>query len=351
MNKSILYYPTIEFQQEDYKWLIRASLFWDNIYRIVPDEYVPNDDNFIKALSSSGEIGQKIYTDECYEEIRYATTAFLNDFRSLICDYNKDNPDWKDDSNQISRLNYSKSTYLFFNELNRANLIAKSESDWLYVPKFISDMYMTYLAKSIANKRGLDLSTQNSDAWMASSRIKIDRDLYDEDEKLGRYVCFPIYIKDILPLDTDIDPYAILEFREDTKEQRNMFMLALQKFTFKLENVTSIDEMREIWNSECKTIEEHIRHYKSRANVLNITRWGGTIAGFISIGLDVAEIATANPAFAIGSAVSSAIGLGIAEVRQRYEGAKNKSYSYLCQVQDFGRNSRRHPMPPINRWK
>ena len=282
MNKSILYYPTIEFQENDYKWLIRASLFWDNIYRIVPGGYAPQDDDFIRALSSTGEIGQKIYTDECYEEIGCATEAFLTDFRNIILSYNKINPNWKDDTNLISRINHSKTTYLLCDELERASLVAKSDSQWLYVPKFISDMYMTYLAKLIANKKGLDLSTQNSDAWMASSRIIIDRD-YDPDQRLDRYVCFPIYIKDILPLDTRIDPYSILEFRENTKLQRNSFMIALQKFTDKLEKATSIDEMRETWNSECKTIEEHIRDYKNRAKILNILKWGGRIAGYISI--------------------------------------------------------------------
>ena len=351
MNKSILYYPTIEFQKEDYKWLVRASLFWDNIYRIVPSGYMPQDDGFVRALSSGGEIGQRINTDECYEEIGSAASAFLEDFRNVILSYNKINPNWKEDTQRISRLNHSKTTYLLCDELKEAGLVAKSDARWLYVPKFLSDMYMTYLAKAIANKKGIDLSTQDSDAWMAASRITIDSDLQDTEQRLGRYVCFPIYIKDILPLDTNIDPYALLKFRKDTASQRHAFMLTLQEFMSRLESASTVSEMREIWNSECRTIDEHIRDYKNRANVLKITRWCGKIAGYISLGLDIANRIVCNPLLELGCGVMTAIELGAAKVRQRYEGVKNKSYSYLCQAQAFGSNNRRNPIPPINSWK
>ena len=40
MGDSILYYPTIEFRNSDYKWLWTASLFWEKIYRIVPGNFI-----------------------------------------------------------------------------------------------------------------------------------------------------------------------------------------------------------------------------------------------------------------------------------------------------------------------
>ena len=36
-SRSILYYPTIEFQSET--WVKASLLFWDKIYRIVPANY------------------------------------------------------------------------------------------------------------------------------------------------------------------------------------------------------------------------------------------------------------------------------------------------------------------------
>ena len=60
MGNSILYYPTIEFRNSDYKWLWTASLFWDKIYRIVPENFILNEPENIKKLCSGGDIGIQI---------------------------------------------------------------------------------------------------------------------------------------------------------------------------------------------------------------------------------------------------------------------------------------------------
>ena len=45
---SILYYPHIEFQ--NVAWVKSSLLLWNHVYRIVPEGYVPNDNDDIKAL-------------------------------------------------------------------------------------------------------------------------------------------------------------------------------------------------------------------------------------------------------------------------------------------------------------
>ena len=60
MSDSILYYPTIEFRQEDYQWLWRASLLWDKIYRIVPPGYIFNEPENIRILCETGDIGKPL---------------------------------------------------------------------------------------------------------------------------------------------------------------------------------------------------------------------------------------------------------------------------------------------------
>ena len=57
MSNSILYYPTIEFRPEDYRWLWSASLLWDKVFGIVPPGYKLNEPRNIKELCSTGEIG------------------------------------------------------------------------------------------------------------------------------------------------------------------------------------------------------------------------------------------------------------------------------------------------------
>ena len=53
-SRSILYYPTIEFQTET--WVKASLLFWDKIYRIVPTHYRTNDSDEIKIAISNGFI-------------------------------------------------------------------------------------------------------------------------------------------------------------------------------------------------------------------------------------------------------------------------------------------------------
>lgn len=44
-SDSVLYFPTIEFQNED--WVKSSLLFWDKVYRIVPKDYTPIDSKAI----------------------------------------------------------------------------------------------------------------------------------------------------------------------------------------------------------------------------------------------------------------------------------------------------------------
>jgi len=57
LTSRILYYPTIQFKQEHYRWLWSASLLWDKIYRIVPEGYVLNEPRNITELCETGDIG------------------------------------------------------------------------------------------------------------------------------------------------------------------------------------------------------------------------------------------------------------------------------------------------------
>ena len=354
MCNSILYYPNIEFQQEDYKWLVRASLFWDNIYRIVPDGYVPQDDAFVRALSAGGKIGKKIYTRENIDAIERATAFFMRDCEDILENYSRFYPNWRDEVGQISMIHYSKMLGLLSSSLERANLVAQSDSQWLYIPKYISDLYMTYLAKTIAVDQGLDLSTQNSEAWLAESRISMDRRYYEVDPALGHQISFPIYIRDIFPLETNIKPDAILRFREDTEQQRHAFMRTLKVFTRRLENAQSIDEMRDIWNTEGQLIENQMSDYKRRAKVLKITKWVGAVTELVGVGFGVAAGFAAHPAIALCGAATTALGIGAARITNKLSSVPNRSYSYLCQVQDFAvsqqKNTKRRPLPPVNIW-
>ena len=53
---SALYYPTIEFSSDC--WLKSNALFYDKIYRIVPEEVIPSDTSVVKELQHAEVIGE-----------------------------------------------------------------------------------------------------------------------------------------------------------------------------------------------------------------------------------------------------------------------------------------------------
>lgn len=57
MNKasdSILYFPSIEFKSDE--WIKSSLLYWDKIYRIVPQGYKPRDSVLVQTVCQHGLI-------------------------------------------------------------------------------------------------------------------------------------------------------------------------------------------------------------------------------------------------------------------------------------------------------
>jgi hypothetical protein len=58
MNKDALYYPHIALQNPS--WIKAMALLYDNIYRIVPDNVIPEDSAELHALLEEGSVGKMI---------------------------------------------------------------------------------------------------------------------------------------------------------------------------------------------------------------------------------------------------------------------------------------------------
>ena len=67
MIKNALYYPHIGFQEPN--WVKGMALFYESIYRIVPDNIIPEDHPDLQPLLEDPAIGRMI------EPSRYASEA------------------------------------------------------------------------------------------------------------------------------------------------------------------------------------------------------------------------------------------------------------------------------------
>lgn len=329
----ILYHPNIEFKDEDYQWLIRASLFWDNIYRIVPENYTPKDKDNIKILSEDGDLVKKITVkryDPELDKLRFISSyEFCQDYWDIIETFNSDNPDWRKNT---TRFNMSKADHDFIEKLDRLGLVEKPLPDlwqveWVRIPKFIGDRYMSYFARHIAESNKMSLATPDSASWLAASNLLQDHGWGERIEEL----VFPVSINDIIPENLDISPKKILEFREKRKDERRRFNEQCERFSNKLLHVSSIEVFKDIWNDECKEIEAAIADYKKSMDILNATKFVGglsLIASIVGNALGYADFSLANT-------ITGSVCLGlnvVTAILNKVAPNANSAYSYLYDV-------------------
>jgi hypothetical protein len=58
MRENALYYPHIALNNPT--WIKAMALFYDNIYRIVPDNVIPDDSEELQPLLEEGSVGRMI---------------------------------------------------------------------------------------------------------------------------------------------------------------------------------------------------------------------------------------------------------------------------------------------------
>ncbi len=345
---SILYHPNIEFKDEDYQWLIRASLFWDNIYRIVPENYTPQDNDNIKILSEDGDLIREISVKKDNWELENLRHSSSNEFYCDYCDkietFKAKNPDWKEDS---TRFNMSKADYALVEMLDELGLVVKTQSEnlwqneWIKIPKYLGDRYMSYFARHIAKENAMDLATPDSASWLAASDV-----LHNQSFREGEAFAFPVSINDIIPEDLNISPKNILKFRKRRKDERQHFYEQFNRFSKKLMDVSSLDVFKDIWNEECREIEKAITDYKKSMDILNVTRFVG---GLSFIGLIIGNIfgyADLGLASNIMGSICLGIDVGTAITKEIIPNEIN-AYSYLYDVHKLApRAFRKQPIKP-----
>lgn len=340
MDKNILYYPTIEFNVNDYEWLWRAALLWDKVYRIVPDGYALHEPPNIQEICSTGEIGIPL------SPRRYSATASKKFIKKL------DNRDWQaaalefhiDDIEkykQYTRLHKDKVDVSLRN-LMLLNPEVLEDDDWMYVSKEMSNQYMIYLATEIAKKNNLSLNTHNPDVWTASTFFVHDGNVqegffpgecYVESSKAA---LAPILVNNIFPCNIlDITPKQIIEFRSKRKDERRQFHEAFDLFCDKLSQATDPKILRQIWEDERKEIEYALTEYKKSMDILKVIKWGGYITSLITVATDVLGYTDFNTNVIQGiSSTGIGIGLLTGTLEKKFT-PKATPYSYLSEARSL----------------
>ena len=231
-SDSILYYPTIEFQDET--WVKAAITFWDKIYRIVPIDYKPKDSDEVKIAISEGIIENIILSEK-----DLADTAI--NFEKF-CDTLDWYPAGFDSETYAVRLSADKIDERlkpYFDEFAGAI----DREGFYSIRHEIANGYMFFLSDSISKNRNIGKLTDNPDMFSAMS-------YFDGNGKFGEWLGNPeskeLYtnaiIENLLPADIrSIRMDKIIKLGDDLKSQKTHFRNLVADFSGKFSKIEDKD--------------------------------------------------------------------------------------------------------------
>lgn len=165
MNRTILYYPTIELPRSS--WLMHALLYWDEVSSIIPDtRRVYNSlSGRINYLIDEGQF-RPIRPEELFKKDWQIVDQFINEFketvlsedfqRFIIRQHRVFSPRHihanKLGENHTAKIHNNKTTDVLFNFLEENGLASRMPGDWewLNMERNTALLYMSLLAKHLA---------------------------------------------------------------------------------------------------------------------------------------------------------------------------------------------------------
>jgi len=344
MSREILYYPTIEFQEQDYNWLWTASLLWDKIYRIVPEGIILHEPRNIEELCSTGEIGIPLSPNRYSRD---ASVEFLN---------NLNRGTWQVaalefDHNDITKYdNYCKlhkdKVDVALRDLMLVNDKNYEDENWLYVAKDMANLYMIFLATEIAKRNNLSLYTYNPDVWVASAYF-LNSEIVQDNFYPGKdYIeesaaaLTPIFFKDIFPENIlGLPASKILEFRYKRQDERVALQLAIDDFSRRLSLASDPTILEQIMNEEKTKVDYALTEYRKSMDIMNVVKWGGYITALATITSDALGYTSIN-SHVIQGLTTAGIGVGLLTgfLKKRMQ-PHDTPYSYLSSINDLSADS------------
>jgi hypothetical protein len=286
MNNA-LYYPHIAFKNPD--WIKSMALYYDNVYRIVPSDVVPDDPDELKPLLEEGCIGKKIdpakYAKET-SEVFLKKSSHWN-AAALSCK--------NDEKEPITRLHMQKTDEQVRELFHEVGFTVNG--DWINVPTSIAYNFMLYMANEIASKNNLSLITGEWAAWTGTSYFglngKVDefvstigtKDyLAEEPEKFGLYGLFLDKLTPVMI--SDIPSEKIVEFRQKRKDEIGLFRQCMADLRNELIAVESSEIRMDIIQEKANALVKAQKDFQKSAVMIGIKKWGGvSIMGFPALKL------------------------------------------------------------------
>ena len=280
MEQNALYYPQIGFH--DPSWIKSMSLFYDNIYRIVPDNVIPNDSEELRALLEEGSVGRMInpanYSSRASQEFLDNLPGW--DAAALMGDDGEEE--------QLSRIHFDKTD-------ERVRALFKDagyqeDNEWMHVPTKLASNFMFYLASLIANNNRLSLITGDWGAWTGTTYFGVDGKVdnfltnigHTEDDFADSFGLFGLILSKLAPINiAEIPSEKILEFRRKRKDEITNFRNAMNELRAEISQLEDVEIRKDVIKRKAYSLIKAQEEYKSSADLLRVKGWFGvSLMGF-----------------------------------------------------------------------
>lgn len=362
MNRTILYYPTIDIPSPS--WLKHAALYWDEVSSIVPkswdDKILINLSTDIQYLMAEGQFRPikpedlifKTDNWDAFEQFRkeLEETVSSKEFQRLI--NRQPFSTYRVHSNKVeqkltSRIHANKTSDSIFYFLSEASLAKReSHSDWLLFEKNTALLYMSLLAKYLADIDGNQTTIGTDSHYYEKLNFK----------RVKEDAGFPVVsfnLNKVLPTPrNDVPMEKILDFKRKRKDNLLHFKRHISDFQSKIAKAKSQTELKEAATNFEDTlttgvqdlhsvladakIESVFKSFKSLVNLKSPTLLtaAGTIANHkfdflnLPVSIEVAGILTMGAIELTGNYI---------ELRNKARAKERESpFSYIYQARQSG---------------
>ncbi len=300
-NNSLLYYPTIEFQNRS--WFKSSLTIWDKLYRIVPEGYFPSDSDEILEAIDNGLVENIVLHPD---DLKKASDGFFDFLETL-----EFNPAGFSGINYEARLHNNKLDHRM-REYFKTRTERYDNEGFYHLPSEVANGYMFFLAKGIAERRNIPKLTDNPDMFTAMSYFDA-KGKFDEliSAAEGNEAYTLMTIETIIPADIPYLPISkIIEWNKHLENMKREFREELESFVDSIKDIEdkdfAIERVREFKENLLKksaTWTETM--YKITDNIVPAC----IVSGFPAAGSASIAMSSSNDPITIGGVATAVISL------------------------------------------
>ena len=235
---SILYYPHIEFQSE--AWVKSSLLLWDHVYRIVPEDYTPNDSDEIKTLVDE-DLVRNIKLDD--KDRGETFDEFLN-----LCDKIENHMPAGLVPSYEERIHPNKIDSRLYPYLDLIGDHFIDDDKWLHLSKELARGYMFKLSQVVARIRNLNRGTDDLDAWSINPYFCENANFGDflQDSTAEGFFC-SLTLQDVVPQNIgDVSAHELISFVNRRKDERKLLREKFDDLTSHLAKISNIQHAGQV---------------------------------------------------------------------------------------------------------